>query len=79
VALQAVGDEARLLVIGILGGGEIRPVPRMDARIAEAARLGFKSLLLPARGRNQPTKINGIQILRARNLREALALGLAGG
>jgi predicted ATP-dependent serine protease len=53
----------------------LRPVPRMEARIAEAKRLGFKQILLPARGRTVGN-ISGIKILRARTVREALAMGL---
>jgi len=60
--------------VGLLG--ELRPVPRMEARIAEAKRLGFKQILLPARGRTVGN-IQGIKILRARTVREALAMGLA--
>ena len=43
--------------VGLLG--ELRPVPRMEARIAEAKRLGFKQILLPARGRAVGT-VSGI-------------------
>jgi DNA repair protein RadA/Sms len=58
-------------------GGEVRLVSRVEARIAEAQRLGFTSLLLPARGRGgEGTQAGGLKILRARTLREALALGL---
>ena len=68
-----------LVAAGEVGlGGEIRPIPRLEARIAEARRLGFKSILLPTRGRNQlPAEKDGVRILRARTIREALALGLS--
>ncbi|MFH0938649.1 MAG: DNA repair protein RadA [Planctomycetota bacterium] len=68
-----------LIAAGEVGlGGEIRPVPRLEARVSEAGRLGFKTMLLPARGRTAlPAQIHGVKILRARTLREALALGLA--
>ena len=67
-----------LVAAGEVGlGGEIRPIPRLEARVAEACRLGFKTLLLPARGRTHlPDSIDGARILRAKTLREALALGL---
>jgi predicted ATP-dependent serine protease len=48
----------------------------VDARIAEAKRLGFKTLLLPSRGRADFSPHSGLKILRASTLREALALGL---
>lgn len=39
---------ARTAVVGEVGlGGEIRPAAQLDARIAEAARLGFSSLIVP--------------------------------
>jgi len=59
--------------VGLLG--ELRPVPRMEARISEAKRLGFKQILLPARGR-AVGNVNGIKVLRAKTVREALAMGL---
>ena len=53
-----------------------------EARVAEAKRLGFKTLLLPARGRaalfsdKEGAAQAGVKILRARTVREALAMGL---
>ena len=69
----------RLVAAGEVGlGGEIRPIARLEARIAEARRLGFQSILLPARGRSSlPPQAEGIKILRARTVKEALLLGLA--
>ena len=44
---QAVpADTAAVGEIGL--GGEVRRVSRLDVRVAEAARLGFKRLLVPA-------------------------------
>jgi len=81
LASVATGRAVRegLVASGEVGlGGEIRPVPRVEARVAEARRLGFKQVLLPARGRTTlPPQMEGVKILRARTLREALALGLA--
>jgi DNA repair protein RadA/Sms len=81
LASIATGRHTRegLISAGEVGlGGEIRPVPRVEARATEAKRLGFKTLLLPARGRAQASEqASGIKILRARTLREALAIGLA--
>ncbi len=79
LASVATGRPVRegLVAFGEVGlGGEIRNVPRAEARAAEARRLGFETLLLPARGRFQPQPGAGLKILRARTLREALALGL---
>jgi DNA repair protein RadA/Sms len=66
-----------LVAAGEVGlAGEIRPVPRLDARIAEARRLGFKMLLLPSRG-GAHAATHGLKVLRAKTLREALGMGLA--
>jgi DNA repair protein RadA/Sms len=81
LASIATGRPVRegLVAAGEVGlGGEIRPVPRLEARVAEARRLGFKAILLPARGRTHlPSHSEGMSILRARTVREALAMGLA--
>ncbi|MCK6491779.1 MAG: DNA repair protein RadA, partial [Planctomycetes bacterium] len=81
LASMATGQPVRagLVAAGEVGlGGELRPVPRSPARISEARRLGFTSILLPARGREKLSAPAGLKVLRARTLREALALGLEG-
>jgi len=51
-------------------------VGQIDARIREAANLGFKQIVVP-RGmqRKQPWP-GGIEVLEARSLRDALALAM---
>jgi len=40
------------VAVGEVGlGGEVRPVGQMDARLAEAERLGFKRALVPSKGK----------------------------
>jgi len=78
LASAATGRPIRagLVSAGEVGlGGEVRPIPRLDARVAEARRLGFNSFLMPARGKINE-RAGGLKVLRARNLREALAMGL---
>jgi len=42
---------ADLVTFGEVGlGGEVRPVPQLPRRLAEAARLGFRRALVPATG-----------------------------
>ncbi|GMV80640.1 MAG: DNA repair protein RadA [Planctomycetota bacterium] len=81
LASVATGRAVRekLVAAGEIGlGGELRPVPRLEARLGEAKRLGFEAVLVPARGREVATKSSGgPKVLRAKNVREALALGLA--
>ncbi len=61
-----------LVVFGEVGlAGEVRPVQRGEARIREAAKLGFKRALIPAA--NMPKKPEaGIELLPVRRLSEAL-------
>ncbi len=63
-----------LVVFGEVGlAGEVRPVQRGEARIREAAKLGFKRALIPAA--NMPKKLEaGIELLPVRRLSEALEL-----
>ncbi len=72
---QAV--KADLVMIGELGlSGELRMVGQMDARLREAASLGFKQAIIPrSLNRKQPCP-GGIDVLEARSLRDALKLAL---
>ena len=82
LALSSVATGRRiregLVSAGEIGlGGELRPIPRVEARLAEARRLGFSHFLLPARGRDvSQVERAGIRLLRARSLREALSVAL---
>ena len=79
LASVALGRRVRegLISAGEVGlGGELRSVPRIEARASESRRLGFKTMLIPARGRMDFTPPSGLKLLRARTLREALAMGL---
>ncbi len=58
--------------------GEVRPVPGLDRRLREAARLGFRRALVPAgpsgaSGRPFPARL---ELVRVQTLQEALALAL---
>ncbi|KAA8821309.1 DNA repair protein RadA [Bifidobacterium vespertilionis] len=63
--------------------GQIRPVPRLEHRLAEAARLGFTRAVVPVmrrRGRSSHDAAHtaGLEILQVDSLRDALAtLGVA--
>ena len=66
-----VSDDA--IVFGEIGlAGEIRSVTHIDARISEAARLGFTKCILPFHSLKQVNvKENGIQLIGVKNVREA--------
>ncbi|MDR0770079.1 MAG: DNA repair protein RadA [Burkholderiales bacterium] len=69
--------ESKLTVFGEVGlAGEIRPVQRGQERIREAAKLGFKKILVP--DLNKPKRpADGIEIIGVSRIEEALSL-LAG-
>jgi DNA repair protein RadA/Sms len=51
----------------------------MNARLNEAAKLGFKTAIIPRRIRGGEAYPNGIQVIEARSLREALHFALVAG
>ncbi len=62
---------SRTVVIGEVGlTGEVRPVAQLEARLKEAARLGFESAVTPA---GVASKDTAIRILGARSVGEAWA------
>lgn len=63
-----------LAVFGEIGlAGEVRPAPRGQERIKEAAKLGFKRLIIPKA--NAPKqKINGVELFTIQRIDEAVAL-----
>ncbi|WP_283607510.1 DNA repair protein RadA [Faecalispora anaeroviscerum] len=66
-----IGDS--VLVFGEIGlTGELRSVSHVNARIAEAARLGFEACILPHACLKQVnTEHRGIRLIGVRNIREA--------
>jgi DNA repair protein RadA/Sms len=71
-----------LIVIGEVGLlGELRPVPGLERRLREAARLGFKTAIAPPSRRGDPLNVAGMDVFIASNIREAIAhaLGRGGG
>jgi DNA repair protein RadA/Sms len=61
------------VVIGEVGlGGEVRSVGNIDKRIQEAAKLGFKRIVIPANNRKSLKYKSGIEILSVENLLAAI-------
>ena len=52
--------------------GEIRPVNRIDQRIAEARKLGFQKILIPAGQKHAP--VNGIHIIEVARVTDAVRM-----
>ena len=68
---------ADLVLIGELGlSGELRMVGQINARLREAASLGFKTAIVPHRLHNKERWPAGIEVQEARSLKEALKLAL---
>ena len=68
---------AEAALIGEVGlSGELRMVRQIDARLREAASLGFKTAIVPHRMQRSETWPPGIQVIEARSLRQALDFAL---
>ena len=66
-----------LTAIGELGlTGETRVVSNLEQRLAEAARLGFTKCVIPRHGTETISAPKSIQLLRVRNIREAIEIAL---
>lgn len=63
-----------LAAIGEVGlTGELRAVNALGQRLSEVRRLGFAKCLIPSRSSGKVTEPDGLQLIRVRNIREALA------
>jgi DNA repair protein RadA/Sms len=59
------------IVVGEVGlGGEVRPVPRLESKLREAAKLGFTTAITPV----TDLKIPGLEIKMVKNVSQALTL-----
>jgi DNA repair protein RadA/Sms len=68
---------ADLAIVGEIGlSGELRAVGQLSKRLNEAAKLGFKRCLVPKSFRRQEITSDGIEVIGARSLQEALQVAL---
>ena len=66
-----------LVAIGEVGlTGEIRSVSNLNQRLAEVARLGFKTCIIPKNGAEKLEVPDGLCVYRVKNLQEAIATAL---
>jgi len=64
---------AETVLIGEIGlSGELRMVGQMPARLREAAKLGFKTAIVPRRLRRAEPWPTDIEVVEARSLKQAL-------
>ncbi|MGI5905879.1 MAG: DNA repair protein RadA [Candidatus Pararuminococcus gallinarum] len=62
-----------LAAIGEVGlTGELRAVNGLGQRLSEVRRLGFKTCIVPARSGSNLTVPDGLELIKVRNIREAL-------
>ena len=69
--------DAKTLAIGEVGlTGEVRSVTAMQQRLTEAARLGFTRCIVPRHSTKQLLVPEGMELIRVRNIREAIEMAL---
>ena len=71
------GVDPQLVAVGEVGlSGELRAVAQLDRRINEATRLGFKRCIVPKTSARVGSTAQGIELVPAGTLREAIGIGL---
>jgi DNA repair protein RadA/Sms len=76
-SLRDAPVKADTVLIGEVGlSGELRLVGQMNARLREAAKLGFKTAIVPRRIRRVEPWPDGIAVVEVRSLREAVLMAL---
>lgn len=64
--------DPEMVVVGEVGlGGDLRSVPRIEARLKEAAHMGFTKAMIPKKGRND---YGALSLLKVERVEEALRL-----
>jgi DNA repair protein RadA/Sms len=72
-----ISVRAEAVLIGEIGlAGELRMPGQMQARLREAAKLGFKTAIVPKALRRGEPWPDGIQVIEARSLVQALEAAL---
>jgi magnesium chelatase family protein len=73
---QVRAGPGRVALIGELGlGGEVRSVPQLERRLAEAARLGFHRAVIPKSVR-RAARVDGLELVEVANVRDAISEAL---
>lgn len=72
---RAVAED--LAIMGEVGlSGELRTISQAERRIKEASKLGFRRVLVPKAFANPKYQFNGVELIGARNVNEALEVSL---
>lgn len=76
-SMKDIPVKADAVLLGEIGlSGELRWVSQLEARLKEAAKLGFKTAIVPRRIRRGEPWPEGINVQEARSLREAIQYAL---
>jgi DNA repair protein RadA/Sms len=79
-SMKDVPVRADAVLLGEIGlSGELRWVGQLEARLKEAAKLGFRTAIVPRRVRGGEPWPKGIEVIEARSLQEALKKALKEG
>ncbi len=77
-SLKDIALPGEMIFLGEIGlGGELRPVPFINLRLREAAKLGFKSVIMPKYDKIEAEK--PIKLIFKKNIKEVLGLLLENG
>ena len=70
--------DEKTVIFGEVGlSGEVRAVSQAEQRVAEAAKLGFDKILLPASNLSDRVKaVKGVEIFPVSNIKDALDMPL---
>ncbi|AUS07602.1 DNA repair protein RadA [Laceyella sacchari] len=78
-SFRDVSTSAHDLFIGEVGlTGEVRGVSRIEQRVAEAANMGFRRVVIPEKNRRGWTPPEGVELIGVHTLEEALRVALGG-
>jgi DNA repair protein RadA/Sms len=78
-SVHDVATRPSLVAIGEVGlGGEVRTVPALHRRLSEAARLGFRTAVVPAGADRAIVAPDGLRVVEVATVAEAVAAALRG-
>ena len=65
--------DEKTIAFGEIGlSGEVRSVTMAEQRVREAKKLGFTTVILPAGCKKQASRVEGIELIPVKNVREAI-------
>ncbi len=72
-SMRDVPVDEKTIAFGEVGlSGEVRSVTMPEQRVREAKKLGFTTVILPAGCKKQASRVEGIELICVRNVREAI-------